>query len=229
MSVLGPIACYTSGDIVCNTIRSSRTWETDVIEKLRPYMTPATTFVDVGSNVGWYAFTMARTHRVVAFEPFHKNIALQNATRCMHPRRADRIRLHPFGLSNRTEVCSLFQIPTVNHGDTHTACTTASRDAFASAKYEELGRSVVRRLDDVATDDLVRAEKVMKIDIEGHEYEMLLGATRFFSSAHAPRAIYMEVFQLGGRKEDAVRLLQERGYRLVTANPDAPNYLFVRS
>ena len=49
-----------------------------------------------------------RTHRVVAFEPFASNLALQNATRCAHPYLAQHITLHPFGLSNATRRCDLY-------------------------------------------------------------------------------------------------------------------------
>ena len=61
--------------------------------------------------------------------------------------------------------------------------------------YSKLGTSIVRRLDDVASPRLVNARKVMKIDIEGHEYEMLLGARKFLCAPMAPVAIFMEVFQ----------------------------------
>jgi FkbM family methyltransferase len=195
---------------------------------LGPYLDADTVFVDVGSNVGWYTFHMARTHKVEAFEPFLKNLQLQNTTRCLHPDLAQRIRLHPFGLSNTTKHCALFQIPTVNHGDTHTACDDSAKQAFRKNNYQKLGSSIVRRLDDVAGRRLMSARKVMKIDIEGHEYEMLLGARKFLCAPMAPVAIFMEMFQLGLKKQAAVDLLESCGYRVATANPNAPDYLFVR-
>lgn len=229
VSILGKFACYASGDIVCSTIRASQRWETTAMDALHPYLDASTVFVDVGSNVGWYTFYMAQTHRVEAFEPFVKNLELQRATRCLHPDLSRNIRLHPFGLSNTTKHCSLFQNPTVNHGDTHTACGPAKQASFLLHGYQKLGTSIVRRLDDVASPMLVNARKVMKIDIEGHEYDMLLGAREFLCAPMAPVAIFMEVFQLGRKKEAAIDLLKSCGYRVATANPSASDYLFVHT
>jgi FkbM family methyltransferase len=226
-SILGHIACYKKGDIVCNTIRSTLQWEAGALDALTPYITPDTIMVDVGSNVGWYAFLAAsRNISVVAFEPFQYNLAIQNATRCMHPRLASRITLHPFGLSDQALHCSLHQQPAVNFGDTHTACDVPMREAFTKNGYVQLGESNMYRLDDIVTPALANARKVMKIDIEGHEYEMLSGARTFLCHAHAPKAVYMEVFQLAYKKKLAVDLLTSCGYTLVTSNLAEPNYLF---
>mgnify|MGYP002878530285 CR=1 FL=1 len=100
--------------------------------------------------------------------------------------------------------------------------------ALIRKNYSKLGTSIVRRLDDVASPRLVNARKVMKIDIEGHEYEMLLGARKFLCAPMAPVAIFMEMFQLGLKKQAAVDLLESCGYRVATADPNAPDYLFVR-
>ena len=107
-SDLGKFACYKHGDIVCQQIWSRGSWEMHHVKAFEPFTEPDFTFVDVGSNVGWYTFWMARTHRVVAFEPFASNLALQNATRCAHPDLAQHITLHPFGLSNATRRCDLY-------------------------------------------------------------------------------------------------------------------------
>lgn len=232
-SVIGKIACYSSGDIVCESIRISGQWDADVEKALKPYMTSETTFVDVGSNIGWYTFLMARTNPVVAYEPFLKNLQLQTATRCANGNLAQRIELHGYGLSDQTIHCDLYQIPTVNIGDTHSACDDETRKKLLKDGYQKLGESVVHRLDDVASERLMQAEKVMKIDIEGHEYEMLLGAKKFLTSHNPPKAIYMEMFlldaRIGGKtkKQLAIEFLAQCQYKLATIDRNAPNYLFV--
>lgn len=225
-SDIGSIACYKTGDIVCDTIRKTRRWETEVKDALSPYMRPDTTFVDVGSNIGWYTFSFAKNYRVVAFEPFIKNIALQNATRCKHPKLAKNIELHEIGLSNTTQTCDLFQQEHVNHGDTHSVCDDAQRAAFFVKGYARLSWSRLYRLDDVASSALFQQHKVMKIDIEGHEYEMMLGATRFFAEGSPPQAVYVEVFQLGPKKRLLIAFLTQRGY-ILKSSIKAANYLFV--
>ena len=227
-SNIGDFACYKGGDIVCNQIKLNKEWDPFALNALMPYMTPNTTLIDVGSNVGWYAFLAAhRNFNVVAFEPFSKNIELQNSTRCLQPKLASRITVYPFGLSSRTIHCSLHQNPKVNFGDTHTACDDKSKARFEKKGYPKLGESVMHRLDDVATYTLRKAtDNVMKVDIEGHEYEMMLGARDFVCGSSAPKAIFIEVFQLAHKKRMLVDMLTNCGYSLLTMNINDANYLF---
>ena len=226
-STLGPFACYTGGDIVCDTIRRTQKWEMEVLDALYPYMTPNTTFVDIGSNVGWYSLAAARTNRVESFEPFSSNLLLQNASFCKHPSLSSRIVLHPFGLSDKERRCDLYQIPSINFGDTHAACDPEQIRRLRENGYMKLGESNMRRLDDVASSSLLNAEKVVKIDIEGHEYEMLLGAKKFFCTKERPNAVYVEVFQLGEKLPLLTSFFRKCGYTL-SSPKTAPNHLYVR-
>ena len=228
---IGSFACYKRGDIVCHHLAMNGHWEDEVIRLLEPFMGPDTIFVDVGSNVGWYSFSVAKTHRVVAFEPFLANLQLQNATRCLQPALARNIELHRHGLSNVSQVCDLYQVPDVNHGDTHSVCDEGARRFFETHKkykYEKLGRSELSRLDDVASPSLFAADKVLKVDIEGHELEMFMGAPRFLSRAHGspPKAVFVEVNQLGPKRQLLDNLLRATGYVLRGA-PDTDNLLYV--
>lgn len=230
-SHIGQFACYQTGDIVCGKISKLGTWEVDATNALRPFMGPSTVFVDVGSNVGWYTFTMARTHDVVAYEPFEKNLKLQAVTRCLQPALARRIELHGHGLSNKNQTCDLYQVLGVNEGDTHSVCDETKRKAMLMDRtyhYQKLGTASLRLLDDVASPSLFAAEKVMKVDIEGHEYEMLRGADRFLSQGSPPKALFVEVFQLAAKKPLLDQFLLAKGY---SARPvgGGQNVLYVRA
>ena len=224
---LGKFACYAKGDIVCNSIITTKTWENKVLHVLKKYMKQDTIFVDVGSNVGWYTFHMAQTHKVVAFEPFFKNLMLQDTTRCFNPLLANRIELNRIGLSDKIQRCNLYQIESINIGDTHTVCTDEERYSFKKNKYMRLATTKLDKLDDVASNDLLNAHKVMKIDIEGHEYSMLLGAENFFTMGTPPVAVYIEVFQLGENKPKVVDFFKTKGYSLMSLESES-NYLFIR-
>ena len=76
----------------------------------------------------------------------------------------------------------------------------------------------MERLDDVASAQLLGSHKVVKMDVEGHEYEVLQGARRFFTEGSPPAAVLAEVFQLGPKLPKFNALMKEWNY---TAFPAA--------
>ncbi|EOD25453.1 hypothetical protein EMIHUDRAFT_237673 [Emiliania huxleyi CCMP1516] len=54
------------------------------------------------------------------------------------------------------------------------------------------------------------------MDVEGHEYAVIQGAERFFTTGNRPLVVYAEVFQLGANKAPFFAKLKEWGY--VTKN-----------
>lgn len=226
------LAIYKKGDIVSDNIRKSGTWETHPWNALKPYMSASTVFIDIGANIGWYTLNLARSHNVVAFEPFESNLALLNASLCANPSLKLRIRVMAHGLSDKATRCDLYQDPSVNFGDTVSACDGEGGDqkriGLGKAGYQKLGEMRAHRLGDVADAALLQANKVVKMDVEGHEYEVILGAERFFTTGNQPLAVYAEVFQLGTKREPFIAKLKEWGYE-TKASKDDNDALFVRS
>jgi len=226
------LAVYKKGDIVSDAIRKSGTWETHPWKALKPYMSAGTIFVDIGANIGWYTLNLARHHNVVAFEPFASNLALLNASLCANPLLKTRVSVMAHGLSDTATRCDLYQVPSVNFGDTVSACDgdggQGKREGLEKAGYSKLGEMRAYRLGDVADDALLQAEKVVKMDVEGHEYAVIQGAERFFTTGNRPLAVYAEVFQLGANKAPFFAKLKEWGY--VTKNGmDDNDALFVHA
>tara|TARA_Y100000746_G_C15466771_1_gene434299 strand:+ start:1899 stop:2669 length:771 start_codon:yes stop_codon:yes gene_type:complete len=220
------IVVYKSGDIVSSAIRKRRSWEMDVYQNLLPYMSKDTVFIDIGANIGWHSLFMAsKQYTVVAFEPFIQNVKLFNASLCINPDLRQRITLYNFGLSSKQLNCDLHQIPEINYGDTHTACDEETKQNWIKHRYIKLGSMKTYRLDDVGR-HLFPTKKVVKIDVEGHEYDVLLGATLFFTTNNPPDALFVETFQLGKNKEAFFSLLKSWGY--VVKFTDATNTLFIR-
>lgn len=226
------MAVYKKGDIVSDSIRKAGTWETHPWEALKPFMSSSTVFVDIGANIGWYTLNLARRHDVVAFEPFSSNLALLNASLCANPTLKPRIHVKAHGLSDKAVKCDLYQVPSVNFGDTVSACEgegyAAKKEGLENAKYQKLGEMRAYRLGDVADEPLLAAKKVVKMDVEGHEYEVLLGAERFFTQGDRPLAVYAEVFQLGAKRAPFFAKLKEWGYETKAGEKDN-DALFVRS
>jgi len=222
------IAVYKTGDIVSNVVKENGEWEMDVYNLLKPFMSTSTIFVDVGANIGWHSLIFAREYQVVAFEPFESNLALLRASLCMSPELRRRVRVRPCGLSSVQQHCDLYQVADINYGDTHSACDDGAKMDLSRKGYRKLGSMDAYRLDDVIGNQLLNASKVIKIDVEGFEYEVLKGASDFFTQGRPPLAIFAEVNLIGANVQNFFELLQSWGY-LTTAKPEdgAINALFV--
>jgi FkbM family methyltransferase len=154
--------------------------------------------VDVGAHHGIYTLgTSLFSRRVVAVEPqFH----LASALRRSIPANAT---LVEGALSGKPGNATLM-IP-LNEWD--------SRSHLA-AEGEDSGRWRSQRVSLFRMDDIVQ-ERVgfVKIDVEGHEREVLDGASRIIASDRPSFLIEVEERHKAGSVVDIARFLQERGYR----------------
>lgn len=155
-------------------------------------------FVDVGANVGNHAIYLARAlglRRVIAFEPgrtqnvlLRVNIALNELEDVVTAMRT--------ALSDRDGAGTLVCDAAYNLGSAHLA--------------DDREGEVVRIMSgDVALDGVV--PDFLKIDVEGHELQVLRGLSNTIRSARPP--IFIEV-QAEGSNE-TLRWLSENGYGVV--------------
>jgi len=141
--------------------------EERVLDLLVSFLRPGDVVYDVGSNVGLYAVLLAKRvgarGLVIAFEPQEQNyIHLQEnlELNCL-----ENVRSYRKALSDRGGRAKLY----------------ASEVIGSSSLVEQQPRGAVAEMVDVSTgDDLVAAEhlpgpRVVKIDVEGHEYAVIRG------------------------------------------------------
>lgn len=143
-------------------------YEPEVGSVLSRLVTPSTIFVDVGANVGYFTLLCARSaKRVYALEPVEPVF-----------RR----------LKRNVEINSLENVVALNAaasregGAVRLFESRISPGHTSSVKRPEHGGSAMFeavRLDDVVD---ARGDVVMKVDVEGSEMDVLLGATRLFAS-----------------------------------------------
>ncbi len=181
-----------------------------VCEAMLRLADPGETAVDIGANIGQMtsllAHAVGRSGRVIAFEPHPGVFALlARNTREWVAASARDIEARPEALSDREGVAEL---------STDVFETNEGSATLESVTTERYGKDVhtvpVKRLDDVVGDDIRIG--VMKIDIEGHELQALLGA-RGLLAAGRIRDIVLEE-----REEPptpVTRLLAEHGYALM--------------
>ena len=180
-------------------------------------------FFDVGANVGLYSWEVRKVspHRkILAFEPDPENIKLLEKT--LNGANFENVEICKCALSNQLAEISFFQ-------DTLTSATgcVAGKDKPWIEQYLNSSANEIRvkteTLDSVVRQD--RTPSLIKIDVEGHEIEVLQGGRNTLSEAKP--LLIIESFP--PKQTTVLSLLDELGYhsidadRHVSINPDTTN------
>ncbi len=145
------------GDLVGRVLRSGRNWEGWLTRYIQTYASPEHTSLDVGANVGVHTRAMAQvSYETIALEPQEAAYARL----IVNTADLDNVRPLRMAASARDGLAAMRHVPG-NRG--------------ASRLVRSGGDEVVAtmRLDDL---DLHRPVSLVKIDVEGHEREVLAGA-----------------------------------------------------
>ena len=140
--------------------------------------------VCVGANRGWYPLLVSQLRpqiQIHAYEPnsltyamLEKNIGLNNAS----------VTLHKIGIGDKARLTDIFGYPDANDG----MATLYPTNWFA-AKYEKLEQIEIQSLDsEMLNWNLPAGLSLLQMDIEGGEYEALLGGRKFLDD-HSPVVI----------------------------------------
>lgn len=148
--------------------------ELDFIMKNIP---PDALVIDVGANIGWYALNLSKfltNGQVMAFEPFSKNhLALVSN---IEANQFKNIKVFQIGLGNKNEKLQI----RYNLADDNLGMASIN---LATYDYSE--DIEVKRLDDFTSQMDLTKLKFIKMDIEGFEFEALLGMTEILEK-HKP-------------------------------------------
>jgi FkbM family methyltransferase len=192
--------------------------EDDFARSLQSAIRPGDVVWDVGANVGLYSPVLAGwvgdQGHVYAFEPSGQNqIGLRAA--CAD---CQNVVIFPFGLSAKTHTVSFVQ------GTDSTGAT--SRVVAAGEKLPPGAEQIeLRAGDELIATGAAKAPNVVKIDVEGHECDVLEGLSKTLSQP-ALRDIFIEVhfalLQAAGRSDVPRRIereLKARGFKVVWCDP----------
>lgn len=206
-----PLRVKTNDAVAAGILRTrlDDVTQSEVIWRL---LSPGETAVDIGANIGYVSSLMAvrvgPAGRVMAFEP-HPGLCEELRTNV----RAwgdsyGRVEVYQTALSERAGMARLGMPPTFAENRGLSRVLPSGEGGAAATSF----RVELRRLDDIfdgSDDDGPIA--LMKIDVEGHELEVLKGAQRLLGSK-AIRNIVFEDF--GGGESASMRLLQASGYTI---------------
>ena len=187
---------------------NGREWDGWMREHLWIVADPEKDILDVGGNIGWNALMFSEYGTVHTFEPLYHGIIRKNIDQNTtdHP-----IILYPFGLSNINTTSDIW-VPLGEGGVCNYGGTSLLKTPHTRPMKIEL-----KRLDDVYSG----IPGLIKIDVEGHELEVLQGAEQTIRK-HSPN-IYIEIFNID--TNPVTQFLDELGYVMYNSFPDS-NYLF---
>jgi FkbM family methyltransferase len=186
-------------------------YEPDMTRTLEHYLAPSSTFLDVGANEGYFSVIGSKlvgpAGRVIAVEPQSRLQAILSENLRLND--ALRVQVVSAAISDRSGTAPLYISPDTNTGSTSLALTTAY-----SLPTEEVP---TRTLSDLLSECRVGSVDLMKMDIEGFEYEAILGSKELFAS-HRIKALALELHPsvLAKKRlnpDDITNFLRESGYR----------------
>ncbi len=157
-------------------------------------------YIDVGANVGAWSAAAARAFRQVqAFEP---NRDLVDRIRRVLPKN---VTVYNVALSDGEGTATLF-VPII---DRQVLVGRASLDPGANGNVNSIPQDVaLRTLDSYEFSGL----DVIKIDVEGHEMEVLRGAERTLERERPALVVEIEERHHQGRSESVIEWVCARGY-----------------
>lgn len=208
--------------IVTTVLLAEGDWFEAEMEFWRNQLQPGMTVIDVGANVGVYAFSAAQkvgaTGQVFAVEPFSSCVRCLEETRRLNELDWVKICAGAASDSHSTARLSLQASSELNEVVTDTA-------AVLEGDLEEITCFPL--------DSLIESEKLthvdwLKIDAEGHEMQVLAGCEQILAQ-FAPGIIYENIAGAKGSNTAIGEYLQAKGYELFYYQPYLQNLIPIHS
>ena len=210
--------------MISNLVREGQIWEPPLVNLAKEYITPGTTVIDIGANIGLHTLAFAKylgeyqkDNLLVAFEPqpLIFNILAENVKNNITNTRNQ---LHQCALGNKEDI-TYFEVPDyAKHNNTGNISIP-----YNIVKGE--GKIPIK----ILTLDSFKFENVslIKIDVEGFENEVLEGAQETISKYHP--CLIVEIlggvdFNVASKDEKAyilktIRYISGLGYTVVRFTP----------
>lgn len=180
-----------------------------------PYRLDLRTVVDVGAHKGQFA-TFARERfpaaSIICLEPLPG--PREVLTSVLNGN--GRVRVHDLAASNRTE--ELVEMHVSRLDDSSSLQPIGARQVAAFPGTEEAGSTLVRtvRLDELLDPGELVAPALLKVDVQGHEYEALEGAAGVLAGFEqvVVEVSFVELYEGQKLAGDVTALLHDAGFAL---------------
>ena len=193
------------------------TFEIEETELISQLLKEIDVFVDIGANLGYYTcIAVQQGATVVAFEPQEQNLRCLFANLIAN-RWENHVEIFPVALSDKPGLLTLY-------GASGPSASLVKNWAGYSSHFRKT--VPVSTLDNVLAGRFASQSLLIKIDVEGAEYQVLKGATRLIS--REPRPIWLleicfQEFHPSGLNPDFREIFQlfwDNGYVAYTATKE---------
>ena len=169
-------------------------------------------FWDVGANVGLYSIYAAKLKscKVTAIEPSVFNLELLAKNIYVNSLN-NTINILPFSLSNEPSI-STFHNTSVLNGSALSSLEDSTQKIFKPILSECFYKIPVLTLDLIPSIFNIKKPKYLKIDVDGLEYEILLGANKILDNINS---VLIEIDEGDKQKsKDIISLLKNKKFKL---------------
>jgi FkbM family methyltransferase len=201
------------------------TYEPELRAIFRSTIPPGGVVIDVGANVGWHSLLMARlagpSGRILAVEP---NPSVRDRLKAnLDANEIENVTVLPFAFSNRDGRVGFYGPPATDGG------SGSGHLAISDSPGPEANFDVDARRLDALVDELgLQRLDLLKIDVEGFEWPVLLGA-EISIAKFRPQIVFEFNLEYagrgGGRPEVFAEFFQRHGYTLHEVGRRGPNPL----
>ena len=208
-------------DPIDRKIILNQTYEVEEIKILTKLINNHSTkkFIDIGANCGFYSFQFATQNlEVLAFEPNSEALLKMNNTITKNQNLKDRVKIFPFGISNINSKMQMRSM--VKHGYTQTGGSSVTTDKISQNNKYKIYEGDFKNGDEVLNfkgDNLA-----IKIDVEGHELNVLKGIQNLLKSNKC--IIRIEIFEKNFNLVNSYLL--EHKFILIDQFKERSNYFY---
>jgi FkbM family methyltransferase len=214
-------------DLVSRNVLETGEWEPRSIHAVAEHLPMSGTFIDVGAHIGYYSLQAASmagpNGHVISIEPnpqtlpkLRGNIGASNA---------QTVSVWPVACADKESTLQFYAAPESNTGESSFSKENASQEGAAPVAYSVRAR----RLDAIVKEAKLQRVDVIKIDVEGAEFEVLQGASQTLD--HFRPVLIIELVQdqlksMGSSIDQVTQFLVSHGY-VQSRRVDFANYEFV--
>jgi FkbM family methyltransferase len=208
-------------DPIDRTIILNKTYEIEEINILTKLIRNnlSTKFIDIGANCGFYSFYFAKQNlEVLAFEPNSEALLKMNNTIIKNQNLKKKIKIFPYGIS---DVNSKMQMRSmVKHGYIQTGGSSITNDKVSQNNKYKVYEGEFKIGDEIL--NLKRDNLAIKIDVEGHELNVLKGFQNLLKSNKC--IIQIEIFEKNFNLVNSYLL--EKNFVLIDQFKERANYFY---
>jgi FkbM family methyltransferase len=199
---------HSRAETISNFVRDHRAWQRHITVFLSTHLRPGDVFVDVGANIGYFSvyagLRVGARGKVHAIEPDQDNLSLLSANVALN--RLSNVQVHPLAASYRNGEAPLFR-GTFNRG---------AHSLLPQGGLSEGPAVPLVRLDELLAEG--PTPRLIKIDVQGADLEVLRGATGLLGRPAEKPGIILEfsplTLQRNGLLEELFDFITRNDYSL---------------